>query len=232
MIKAIKDLASFPILPDPCPPTTVPVCQGGNADGFGCTPDGANEDPAVCGAGITCSTQACPCGSCVGELGDTLDPDVDDEERQLLSDACAAAWQALDEAFDESLTGPVAVNIREFVNQFGLQAPLKGFAIPPGLSANSTDPGDICNTPPINILAANGPGNLVVVDNQTTSDPDELIVAHELGHVLWLRHGNGVDDDGDGRYDPDGLGSMPRSRPSSSKRCPSTVALPGCSRRC
>jgi hypothetical protein len=206
MIKAIKYMASLPVIADPCPPTTVPVCQGGDADGLSCTPDIAGEDPAVCGAGVSCATQACPCNSCVGELGDALDPGVDGQERQLLEDACRAAWDALEVQFNQSLTGPVVVNIREFVNQFGFMATLAGRAAGPALDANSMDPADICNTPPINIVGTNGTGYAVVNDNQRITDPDELVVAHELGHVLWLRHGNGLDDDGDNRYDPDGLG--------------------------
>jgi hypothetical protein len=73
---AIRDMASFPIVPDPCPPTTSTLCQGGSTAGFSCTPDGSGGSPD-CDAGISCATQACPAActfGCPGNLGDVLDP--------------------------------------------------------------------------------------------------------------------------------------------------------------
>ena len=60
---------------------------------------------------------------------------------------------------------------------------------------------NLCSNPAA-VTSAQG-GSIVVVDfsGTSTAATDARLVAHELGHVLRLGHGNGLDDDGDGSLD-------------------------------
>lgn len=61
---------------------------------------------------------------------------------------------------------------------------------------------DICQDPASGSLS-DSPPYIVIRDNAAIldNDPVDHILAHDLGHALFLGHGNGLDDDGDGFVD-------------------------------
>ena len=140
-----------------------------------------------------------------GQQGDILDPAVDDKtEMNLVLQSCENAWQTLEDALraqhvDFNAEGPVAVNIRTFVDDAGQPTGLAGWG---GSIKHSTDAAaDICKDP--GSISSNEPIGAVVVDNAFLrgDDPHDVVLAHELGHVLFLGHGNGRDDDDNGVFD-------------------------------
>lgn len=167
--RAVRDEASFPIIPDPCPPPPA-------------------ECPEECG------------GACPGELGDVLDWDFGMEETTLVRESCDAAWEALAEEHGDGLPLPgiPAINVRLLVDLDGNEsASGRGFWV-------STTGGNLCNNNPPEDYTATEGGALLVKDNQMGNFPDDtdLLVAHEMAHVLGLvGHGNGLDDDHDGPFD-------------------------------
>jgi hypothetical protein len=226
---AVMSQASFPIIPDACPPSN-PICQSGSNHGARCTPkdNGTSND---CDSGVTCASLPCPsgCGTCVpGDLGDVLDvrlriclggstagasctPDAsggspqcdpgvpcDNHELALTDAACNAAWDALIANFGTNLVGPIAWNLNNWVDEAGSTTELQGWG---GFAGRNVE-ADFCAIPPSNVTRTLG-GKIAVRDNQHTgSDATvELLVAHELGHVMKLGHGNGLDDDNDGGFD-------------------------------
>ena len=154
--------------------------------------------------------------------GDIIDPDLDNstELKQALA-ACNTAWDALSRQFRVPFVGVPAVNVRQFVTSDGTVTSKAGQG-----SFNFTWPGnfsfdDICLDP--SRVTTNGDGIYAFVkDNSFTlgTDPNDTILGHELGHVLFLGHGNGKDDDGDGVYDEfcDKTGELPT---------PATLMTPG-----
>lgn len=136
-----------------------------------------------------------------GVLGDILSPAISQDEIKLAWAACDAAWDAL--------TGPgvtvgfPAVNLHRFVNNDGSPASITGF----GVSAASWSGGgsvDLCTMPPtITAPTFIWTGKVSVSDYSLTRgfDPDDLVVAHEFGHAAGLDHGNGKDDNNNGRFD-------------------------------
>jgi hypothetical protein len=132
-----------------------------------------------------------------GELGDIeYDYDADDHpELEDVVSACEDAWEQLAIEQKVPVVGPVVVNIREFVDSDGELSDLIGS----GLLAWRS-PGDIC-LDPSDITTAEG-GDVVVNDGSfAPTAPAERSLAHELGHLLNLEHGNGLDDDDDGLID-------------------------------
>jgi hypothetical protein len=132
-----------------------------------------------------------------GELGDIeYDSDADDHpELDDVVSACEVAWEQV--AIDQKVpvVGAVVVNIREFVNGDGEPSDLIGS----GLMAWRS-PSDYCLDPSDYTTA--GGGDVVVNDASfAPTTPAERSLAHELGHLLDLEHGNGLDDDDDGWID-------------------------------
>ena len=143
-----------------------------------------------------------PASGGAGQLGDILDPEEDRAELNEAIASCNAAWDALATRFGIPLVGPVGLNLRLFVNADGTRANLGGIANFGISFPGGTPIQDLCRNP--GRITANS-GNLfaAVIDNSFTlnGDPNETLLAHEFGHVLFLGHGNGLDDDGDGLYD-------------------------------
>jgi hypothetical protein len=192
---AIKDNANFPIIPDPCPPTNVTLCQGGSTAGMSCTPDGTGGSPD-CDAGISCATQACPAActtGCPGQLGDVFDPNA----RQVCQGGanpgtvctpnaagqdpatCGAGIACGDDVTEynlavsacsaawDALTGAISTNLlgQTAVN-IGVWRNLAGNRT--GLKGRaqwSTFDGNSCAIPPTGVTMATG-GAILAIDNQ------------------------------------------------------------------
>ena len=131
-------------------------------------------------------------------LGDIVDPQSDDTELKTAVADCQVAWDGLGREFGETFVGPIVLNIGEFVDRSGVPLVLGGWGGYTSWSPPSAHP---CRTPSV-LTTATG-GFIAVVDLSVTGDPqvDAKLVAHELGHVLYLDHGNGLDDDNDTFYD-------------------------------
>ncbi len=127
-----------------------------------------------------------------GSEGDIfVDPDtMDFNEFDDLIAACRQAWQAL----DPTITGVTAVQIDRFVDDTGTPIGILGIGGRPAEGDSSEQ------------AAA---GRVAVVDrfyrldvpgNPSPPNPEDLLdqlLGHELGHAVSLRHGDGVDNDGD-----------------------------------
>jgi hypothetical protein len=160
-----------------------------------------------------------PPGTGPGQLGDIFFPVLGPTptpaevaaafaEFKEASAECEEEWDHLAGAYGVPLRGPIAFNLRRFVDASGnpttalgnAMDPSVSFTLPPGAPFPSVLPE--CQTPPVNLIAANG-AFMGAVDRSfaATIGQDARVVAHEFGHVLKLGHGNGLDDDGDGVYD-------------------------------
>ena len=134
-----------------------------------------------------------------GIEGDILAPSFDmanQKELNMAVGTCEKAWEQLEDQFDTNFEGIIGINIRQFVKPDGNPSGLLGI----GTSLHTVPYGtDKCEVPPnhedYQPMMSND-GWVVVVDNRFTaqSDPFESVLAHELGHVLFLGHGNGLDD--------------------------------------
>ena len=137
-----------------------------------------------------------------GQEGDILDPNIDQTEVKLAWAACNAAWDALAKAKGIALVGFIGINMRSFVGSNGEPAFTKGFG-----GADYTYSGgviNLCSNPPLITAGAfNWNGHVAISDYSLTRglDPFDLYVAHEFGHAMSLDHGNGLDDDQNGKYD-------------------------------
>jgi hypothetical protein len=127
-----------------------------------------------------------------GEPGDVRDPkvpegDADRTELDGIRDRCDAAWDDLGRRLGHPFHGPVAINIRRFVTKSGEITHSWGYG-----GRTGPKPADYCEYDG-EFKHAWG-GYIMVVDSDYTGNSDGMAVAHELGHVLMLGHGDGVDD--------------------------------------
>lgn len=140
-----------------------------------------------------------------GLLGDIFDPRDGVTEWKDAYAACLEEWET---RFPEA-RGIIGLNIREFVKSDGNTSDLLGFAGPGSLESDF-DPeeiiefsgtfGEACMG--IGITGHNPTMFITVVDRTFSSgDSDDRLLAHELGHILFLGHGDGLDDDGNGLFD-------------------------------
>ena len=142
----------------------------------------------------------------LGRPGDVLVPTVSTAEYQLVITRCAQAWQRLVQASEPDGTGggiakgPIGVIIGDFVDANG-----RPFGSVWGYGMTASTNGDWCDARSPAVRWATG-GSLMVVDSADGSPSpllDRRLVAHEMGHILRLGHGNGLDDAGSvtGRID-------------------------------
>jgi outer membrane protein assembly factor BamB len=138
-----------------------------------------------------------------GKLGDIS---IESKEGKELNDAissCEIEWDKLAKQSKTPLVGPVGINLRQFVDNNGNPSDTNGIASPairgPGLP---NDLGPVCKDP-TKIQSNSGDTMYAAVNDNSlvVNDPHDTLVAHELGHVLFLFHGNGLDDDNNGVYD-------------------------------
>ena len=133
-----------------------------------------------------------------GALGDIVDPQINNAEWSQTLNSCTTAWNNLAASLGTPILGPIAVNINRFVDNSGNPTGLWGWG---GFSAFTPASANLCSNPQA-ATSAQG-GSIVVVDFSVTGTGplDARLVAHELGHVLRLGHGNGLDDDANGVFD-------------------------------
>ncbi len=69
-----------------------------------------------------------PANGGTGQLGDILDPTLDNQQEiRLAVAACQTAWNNLATQFNAPLLGPIALNLRQFVNNTGNPTNLIGW---------------------------------------------------------------------------------------------------------
>ena len=105
--------------------------------------------------------------------------------------ACADAWAGIEREWNVSVRGVIAVKATAF-SEAGLpEGSTLGLAHPIALPSDAAcvNPSALTHTS----------GSIVVTDDAGSAGG--FVTAHELGHILQLGHGNGLDDDGDGRVD-------------------------------
>jgi hypothetical protein len=165
------------------------------------------DDPWPPAAGLGSTVEQGRLGP--GRHGDILRPQEGDPasfvEYMLARAECEEDWDLKARSLGVPLKGTIALNLREFVEAHGGASGIAGRGEPPTIftAAGAEDPKTPvagCETPPDRVTAV-GETFMGVKDSSFVSGSDAGLVAHELGHTLYLGHGNGLDDDGDRRYD-------------------------------
>jgi hypothetical protein len=136
----------------------------------------------------------------LGNPGDIVDPRDDrGSELNTAIASCREAWDSLAMSSGSPLPGPIALNVGGFVN--GDNSPADELLGWGGYTTWAPKTEHPCDSNS-DLISASG-GFFAVVDSSVMGDPaqDARLVAHELGHVLYLSHGNGMDDDDDTFYD-------------------------------
>jgi len=142
--------------------------------------------------------------------------DVDTYESAQVALECHRTWRSL----KPSAAGPVVVTVRRFFDEGtgqnsstlgGSSQPAFALQLGPNLPGGGLRGNDLCGEPrdlvSSDVFEIDGT-NTVHFDVGWTmiSQPDKFsnldhrsrTLAHELGHLLFLGHGNGADDNGDG----------------------------------
>jgi hypothetical protein len=136
-------------------------------------------------------------GPANGQLGDVRFGFGSDEARDM-GKLCGQAWQAT----LPGRPGIPVVNARQF-----LDSPALGVSPKPDKALQVASPqagaglrgDDLCGSP-VRLTAADlGTPFVTMVDQNANRSTRVRTMAHELGHTLFLGHGNGLDDNGDGK---------------------------------
>jgi hypothetical protein len=85
-----------------------------------------------------------------GQLGDILDPQINSQELNNAIASCQTAWNNLATQFDTPLLGPIALNLRQFVNNTGNPVNLIGW----GGFTTINGGANTCANPPTGLTSA------------------------------------------------------------------------------
>lgn len=190
-------------------------------------------------------------GEQVGDIDATAG---DPFESQQASFECQRTWAQL----APDLKGPIVVTAKKFVNAgltlAGASQPAFALWVAGRSPLTGARGDDLCGSPrrlvDSDVFEIDGNSNHTDVGWLVISQPDEFAsvdqraraLAHELGHILLLSHGNGLDDDGNGnevgtigprRFDDycDPVGSSNEDLPSPEEDCKSLMdGRVGCGR--
>jgi hypothetical protein len=137
-----------------------------------------------------------PPGGGSGSLGD-LEVAFLSNEANRAATACTQAWAEL----QPGRPGLPVVNARKFINSGAIEGVSPGPATALYVASRNPLSGrrgdDLCGAPQRLTPADIGTPFVVMPDQGFLTRPT-LVLAHELGHNLFLGHGNGLDDNGDG----------------------------------
>lgn len=126
-------------------------------------------------------------------LGDDL---FQDPEAMQVREECLARWQSEPQAL-----GLIVVDIGYFLARSGARDPTLGITSPTP-AALLESPMRYCGEPRAILPSDVADGFSLVMDESERNFGNPVTgLAHELGHLLLLKHGDGLDNDGDGVYD-------------------------------
>jgi len=124
---------------------------------------------------------------------------------ELVAGKCRAAW-----AGTITQDGLVLVVCRKIINNDGSATPESGFADPYAAVLARNGGADLCSFPR-NLTKDDVKDKYIIIQDplllglagQRGNGIPFVILAHEFGHVLMLGHGDGLDNDGNGKLPPD-----------------------------
>jgi flagellar hook capping protein FlgD len=143
-----------------------------------------------------------PTGSCPGSLGDLQDDALQTYEQREAYMSCAETWRS---SYGTS-AGIVVVIARQFVGSSGAPTGTLGVDWMPIPCSEPILDGDVsfCTNPnnyDSPAFTVRSESKVEVEDPSFLGNSRLKTLAHELGHALSLGHGDGLDNDADGRFD-------------------------------